>query len=300
MPGDGKMHIPADAAIMTVLFHGRDNRDAWARCVAALATPSSVFAFDNGGHEDYTSQSHGFTVLREGRNIGYCAAMNRLIGASRERGFRLALILNADAGIDADGARTLFETLEREKAAAVFPKVLRKTEPGVLDGAWAEVTWRHFAVRYAGEGAPDGPEWSVSKAVLCGHGCCYAADLDAISGEDGYDESFFAYQDETDLGLRLARAGRRVLYAPSAVAFHLGPQKEKARALKRYWLARNSVLLVRKHGGFAEKLRFAMWLAAASALRWGPRALSGNAEARSAMAGWRDGLLGRGPRSETD
>jgi GT2 family glycosyltransferase len=67
--------------------------------------------------------------------------------------------------------------------------------------------------------------------------------LEALPGVEGgaaFDDSFFAYYEDVDLSLRLARAGWRFLCEPRAVARHEGSRTGRRTPFRRaYWTARN-------------------------------------------------------------
>lgn len=273
----------ADAPSVAALVVAYDDPAEVRACTASLARfldSSAIFVFDNGpGGEG---------------NIGYCAAMNRLIADARDAGYAYGLAINPDARIDVRSLRVLVAALEADaKIAIAHPKVYRRHQARVLDGAWLELTWRHLATRFAGEGEPDGARWSVRRRVLAGHGCCALLRLDAVTGEGGYDETFFAYQDEVDLGVRLARAGLSVVYEPRAVATHAGPTFDAGReGRKAYFLARNSVLLYRKHARGLDRAKFLFWMVMGG-IYHGARSLAGDARSRLIREGWRDGFASR-------
>lgn len=266
-----------------------------ARCLDVLLLyfpPERIIVGDNGTSDGSLSAlPNTIRIERFGRNLGYCAGTNRLFRLAQETGAEIALSVNPDATIEEEDANKLISSLKDADVAMAHPRILREGKPGVLDGAYGEITWRHFAVRMLGEGAPDGAPWDSKRLVAFGHGACYAANLRACLEVGGFDEDFFAYQDEADLGLRLKKRGYLVSYVASAKARHLGPSGDGEKLkLKRYFLARNSVLLVRKHGLPSQKLKFLLWLTAAGVLLYLPRALLGDRQARMALAGWYDGL----------
>jgi GT2 family glycosyltransferase len=69
--------------------------------------------------------------------------------------------------------------------------------------------------------------------------------LDEIGG---FDEDFFLYCEDTDLGLRARWAGWRCLYVPGAVVYHrYSHSAGRASALKAYYVERNRLFVVAKN-----------------------------------------------------
>src|SRR4029077_20869911 len=63
-----------------------------------------------------------------------------------------------------------------------------------------------------------------------------------------FDESFFLYCEDTDLGLRARRAGWRCLYVPAAVVYHrYSHSAGRASAAKAYYVERNRLYTVIKN-----------------------------------------------------
>ncbi len=231
-------------------------------------------------------------VVRFQENIGYCAGTNRLMEIAAKKGAEYILSLNPDARIDKENYVKLTDALKSEGEFIAYPRVLRAGDSGILDGAWSEITWRHLALRMVGEGEKDGPAWRVRRNVVSGHGCCFFARLRNMDDLRGFDEEFFAYQEEADLGLRAAKKGLKIVYEGRAEVKHRGPLDDDAKKeLKAYYLARNSVLLVQKHGRAFVKIKFAAFCAIAFAF-YSIKAFAGDSASRNSLAGWRDGLAG--------
>ncbi|MCZ7585575.1 MAG: glycosyltransferase [Deltaproteobacteria bacterium] len=224
-----------------------------ARCVdslRALFPVERIFVTDNASSDDAASLlPPEIRVSRNATNIGYCAGMNALLRWAKREGAEFLLSINPDATIDERSVRVLLDACGEQRVALAHPKILRR-DSGVLDGAYGEITWRHLAVRMLGEGVADAPRWDKRKFVPFGHGACFVARIDAVFAVGGYAEEFFAYQDEAELGRRLAAAGWRIVYEPRARAYHHGPWGNTDREhLKKYFLARNSVLLLKNTAG---------------------------------------------------
>ncbi len=164
-----------------------------------------------------------------GENVGFAAGSN----AGAKRGHSEAILfLNPDAVMGPDDVRALARQLTlHPDCAAVGPRIF---DPGGslrlsmrrlprLRSAFGEALFLHHFFRRArwatefvrsGYGAPAYAEW-LSGAALC-------VRRRAFEAIGGFDERFFLYSEDTDLGKRLCEAGLRLRYEPSATAVHVG------------------------------------------------------------------------------
>jgi GT2 family glycosyltransferase len=100
-------------------------------------------------------------------------------------------------------------------------KLLNATDPTKLDGAGdayhiSGLVWR------MGHGEPDKEVDAHETEVFSP---CAAAALyrhSALLALGGFDEDYFCYVEDVDLGFRLRLAGHRCLYVPQSVAHHVG------------------------------------------------------------------------------
>lgn len=195
-------------------------------CVDALARQTfrdfACVVADNGGGDDsvarLTPPDERFTVRGMGGNTGFAAANNRVAETAESE---FLACLNPDAQPDPDWLGALVEAADAHPEAASFGSVqLRLEEPEVLDGlgdCWhlAGVAWRAREGHPATDLPGDGP-----ILAPCGAAALYRlADFRALGG---FEERFFCYAEDVDLGLRLQRAGRRSWRASRSVVRHAG------------------------------------------------------------------------------
>ena len=159
-------------------------------------------------------------VLRTGANLGFAAGNNLAI-----RNWAKAewlLLLNPDAF-------PRFDCLERLMAAArSHPeyrffgcRMLDGRDPTKLDGVGdvyhvSGLVWRE------GHGCADGPAYDASGEIFAP--CAAAALYRTRDVLDAglFDEDFFCYVEDVDLGFRLRLYGVRCVYVPDAVVEHVG------------------------------------------------------------------------------
>jgi len=224
-------------AVVVVTYNHAETLPA---CLAAIErlspAPELVVVIDNASTDrsaDISAQGTSTVLrhlIREPRNTGFAAAVNRGLSATTTP---WVLLLNPDCAPQPDFVSRLLEALdnrpERDRVGAITGKLLRAAgpdlEPGrVVDAAGMIVTpsGRHLD-RGAGEedsGAFDRPAW-----VFGGTGAATLyrrAALDDVAYADGeiLATSFFAYREDAELAWRLQWRGWRCLYVPTAVAAH--------------------------------------------------------------------------------
>ncbi len=165
-------------------------------------------------------------LIESDRNLGFGAACN--LAAAKSAGRHL-LLLNPDAWIDEESLRRLVEALESDDRLAVAAPSLRYPD-GARQFVWSPPTGvpgeaiQRFRNRFEGAGwnhrvLPPvlrllvGPGWFTAACLLVRRS--------AFQRAGGFDEGFFLYFEDADLGLRLHRAGFRQREVAGARAWHL-------------------------------------------------------------------------------
>ncbi len=217
----------ADAAsAVTVVIVAYESGDYLQPCVDALAAQS--FAGFEAVVADNASQDRSvqalrlpdprFRVLDMGGNLGFAAANNRVAEAS---GAEFLVLLNPDAVADPGWLQALVTAARRHGEAASFGSIqLRLEAADILDGlgdVWhvAGLAWR------AGEGRPAaGAPGDGEIFAPCGAAALYRRQ--AFLDLGGFDERFFCYCEDVDLGHRLRAAGWTSRRVSTAIVRHAG------------------------------------------------------------------------------
>jgi N-acetylglucosaminyl-diphospho-decaprenol L-rhamnosyltransferase len=159
-----------------------------------------------------------FTLLAMGENLGFAAGNNA--GA---RGARTPWLvtLNPDAFPAPDWLERLAAAAAAHPEFALFGSTqLAAHDPGLLDGEGDRysvfgLTWR------AGCGRRAAPPYFTGEVFSpCACAAMYRRDLFEAVG--GFDERFFCYCEDIDLGFRMRLADARCLQVGDAVVHHVG------------------------------------------------------------------------------
>jgi GT2 family glycosyltransferase len=220
-------------------------------CLASLAQqtlqPAETVVVDNGstdGSLELLRDRHpDVRVVELGRNTGFAFAANRGIEAAASD---FVALVNTDVELEPDWIERMTAALDRDPvAAAVACKMLELDRRDHVYDA-GDVLRRDGACEQRGRFRRDDGRYDEPGYIFAACAGAAVYRREAVLALGGFDERFFAYLEDVDLGLRLRLAGWSCLYEP-AVAYHAS--EGSSGALSRPVLSlveRNTLLLVAK------------------------------------------------------
>jgi GT2 family glycosyltransferase len=212
---------------VAVLIVNWNSRELLRECLRSLAAqtrrPDRVILVDNNSTDDSLKQAEdslgGVEVIRLQENVGFARANN--IAAKAAGSVDALALLNPDAFADPGWLAALLSAVERRPEIGSFAsRMVLDGQPDVLDGAGDSYhssgrAWRNghrMRVR----------EWTAGDQEVFAP--CAAAALyrrAAFEAAGGFDEQYFCYFEDVDLGFRLRLRGFRCLYVHDAVVRHV-------------------------------------------------------------------------------
>jgi O-antigen biosynthesis protein len=184
------------------------------------AEPIDLVLVDNASRDGTRSIEDlvkGATLLRQDTNLGFLRACNLALAHAAAPA---VLYLNNDLVLHQGAVRAALERLASDPTiGAVGGKVVRTH--GLLQEAGC-VLWRDGSAEgWMRDAPPDAPEANYVRDVDFCSGCFLLVDGALLRRLGGFDEAFVpAYYEEVDLCLRIAAAGRRVVYDPAVAMTH--------------------------------------------------------------------------------
>ncbi len=217
---------PRIAVIIVNLNSGADLRRSLEAVERQTVTPEAAYLVDNGSTDgsadDAEARFPWLEVIRLGRNAGFAAANNIAV---RRADTEWVALLNPDAFPEPDWLARLIEAADADPGcASLSSRLMLAGSDGVLDGegdsygvngfAWRRHHGRHIDSPATGTEAPEEVFSACAAAAL------YHREVFLDAG--GFDERYFCYLEDIDLGFRLRLRGERCLHVPRAVVHHVG------------------------------------------------------------------------------
>ena len=260
-------------SVVIVNYRGADDTIACLRGFDELDWPAQrleLIVVDNASGDGSAARVAdavpGVTVVESSVNRGFAGGCN--LGVERASGEWIGLI-NSDARPHRRWVAAAIEVFEAEAAVASVASKVLDWEGQTVDYVDGSLTW--FGMGYKREcGQADDGEWEQPRDVLFGTGSAMFVRSDTWREVGGFDERYFMFYEDVDLGWRLNLLGHRVRYVPESVAYHrhhasmkgYGPWRE------HFLLERNALFTMYKNFG-DEALARALPASLALAIRRG-------------------------------
>lgn len=184
--------------------------------------PDKIFVVDNASDiqsEYIPDHSNLVEVIRLNKNIGFAAGNNRALSMCRTQ---FVALLNPDAFPEPKWLENLLTAaLMFPNVAAFGSKQLCYENPNMIDGIGDNYHISGLVWRYR-HGKRQGPIDNIPQEIFSPCAAAAMYDRQALIDVGGFDEDYFCYVEDVDLGFRLRLAGHKAMYVPNAVVHHVG------------------------------------------------------------------------------
>ena len=224
----------------------------------------SIIIADNASTDDSVSflQAHYPSVriiinpVNEGFAKGYNTALKQVSAD-------YYILLNSDVEVVKNWIKPVISLMESDKSiAACQPKILSYDEKNKFEYAGASGGWIDKFGYPFNRGRvfdfceTDDGQYDNAEEIFWATGAAFFVRANVFQELNGFDEHFFAHQEEIDLCWRMQRAGYKIYVVPSSVVYHVGGGTlPKGNERKVFLNFRNNLLMLAKNLPASEKLR---------------------------------------------
>ena len=224
---------------------------------------TEIIVADNASTDDSISFLKEFypavkIILLE-KNYGFAKGYNEALKKVDSDYF---VLLNSDAEVSEGWIEPMVKLLESDSSiAACQPKVLSYQEKNVFDyagaaGGWLDKFGYPFAKgRVFDYCEEDKGQYDQQEPIFWASGAAMFIRAAAFHEVNGFDEYFFAHQEEIDLCWRLQLAGYQVYSCPASKIYHVGGGTlPKGNSRKTYLNFRNNLVMISKNMPLMQKI----------------------------------------------
>ena len=217
-------------------------------CLASLRRQTwrgkwELFIVDN----ESTAETFGYLattapearIIINRRNDGFAKGNNDGIRAARGAGYQHVVLLNLDTVVAEDWLATLLDAVPRaEQWGAIQSRLMLHPQTDVVNSLGNHLHYLGFGFSYG-----NGLSWPLAGydrkivEVPYASGGAMLINLVAFDAVGGFDEAFWMYHDDLELGWKMRLAGYRQYLAPRSVVYH---KYQFVKSIKQYyWMERN-------------------------------------------------------------
>lgn len=216
---------PSDPLVSAIVVNwngGEMLLDALASLFAQKGTSIEVILVDNastdGSVEAATSRfGAALRTIRLPRNAGFAGGNNAGFAAARGEWI---FLLNSDAVCDPDAVAQLMAFVaDTPRVGQLACRVMQAEQPHVFDSAGL-LLYPDGICRTRGWEEKDLGQYDRATEVIAPHGAACALRVSMLRSIGGFDEDFFCYLEDMDLGVRGQLAGWSCWYVPTARVLH--------------------------------------------------------------------------------
>ena len=242
------------APLVSVVIVNWNGREWLGGCLRSLRDQSlrdrETIVVDNGSTDgsledlDAAAARSELRLIRNRRNLGFCAANNQGIAAARGR---FVALLNNDAEAHPEWLARLTAEIDKDPGCGMAAsKILRYDDRTRIDKA-GHLIYPDGQNRGRGSGEIDQGQYDQAGDTAWPDGCAALYRKTMLEEIGGFDEDFFAYADDAELGLRARLAGWAAVYVPGAIAYHrVGSTLGRYSKKRLFLIERNRLWLVAK------------------------------------------------------
>ncbi len=223
----------------------------------------SVIVADNASTDDSISflrQNYPqIKILLNEMNEGFAKGYN---AALKQVSADYYVLLNSDVEVNSGWISPIISLMEHDVAiAACQPKVLSFKNKTQFEYAGAAGGWLDFVGypfnrgRIFDDCENDLGQYNNSCEIFWATGAALFVRSSVFHELNGFDEYFFAHQEEIDLCWRMKRSGYTIFVEPASVVYHVGggtlPMGNKRKVFLNF---RNNLVMLAKNLPFSERI----------------------------------------------
>jgi hypothetical protein len=245
-----------NTAIIILNWNGIDLLKKFLPTLIAKSKNANIYIADNASTDNSIKfLEDNFTsikILQNKTNCGFAGGYNHALSNLHEEFF---ILINSDIEVTDNWISPIIELLKKDEfISACQPKILdynnkEKFEYAGASGGFIDFLGYPFCRgRIFNHIENDFNQYEDIKEVFWASGACLFIRSKHFNEVNGFDNDFFAHQEEIDLCWRLKNLGYKVMVNPESIVYHVGGGTlNSSSPFKTYLNFRNNLFMLFKN-----------------------------------------------------
>ena len=243
-------------AVVILNWNGAKLLSQFLPSVVQNSEEAQIYVVDNASTDESVfilqTQFPDIKIIQNRNNLGYAGGYNQALKNVKEPYF---VLLNSDVEVTKNWLLPLINLFENNSDVAIIqPKILDFNNKNQFEYAGAgggfmdELGYPFCRGRIFDSLEQDLGQYNDTRTIFWASGACFCIRKNVFDQLNGFDTSFFAYQEEIDLCWRAFNQHLKVMYCGLSTVFHVGGGTFKQdNPRKTYLNFRNNLLMLVKN-----------------------------------------------------
>ena len=248
-----------DIAVVILNWNGQQWLEKFLPTVIEKSSMANIYIADNASTDDSISLIENnfpsVKIIQNQLNEGYAKGYNDALKDLKEKYF---VLLNSDIEVTDNWIEPIINLMEENpNISACQPKILDYNNKDSFEYAGASggyidnLGYPFTRGRIFDSIESDNNQYDDVKEIFWASGACFFVRADHFNEVNGFDNDFFAHQEEIDLCWRLKIKGYQIMVHPSSVVYHVGGGTlDDSSPFKTYLNFRNNLFMLTKNLNF--------------------------------------------------
>ena len=243
-------------AVVILNWNGIDLLREFLPSVVKYSQQADIYVIDNA------SSDASITFLQDNypqvkwvqldKNYGYAGGYNRGL---KHIDADIYALVNSDLEVTENWLNPIIKAFEEDKDTGIIQPKIRDYKDkkmfeyaGAAGGFIDRFGYPYCDGRVLFNIEEDKGQYNKKKEIFWASGACLIIRKKVFDQLGGFDESFFAHQEEIDLCWRARHQGNKIVYIPNSTVYHLGGASlNNQNPFKTYLNFRNNLLMLLKN-----------------------------------------------------
>ncbi|WP_127845750.1 glycosyltransferase family 2 protein [Psychroflexus aestuariivivens] len=243
-------------AVVVLNWNGKPLLEEFLPSVVNNSPEAEIYVADNASTDDsieYLKENFPkVKIIQNAINGGYAKGYNDALKSLTESIF---VLLNSDVEVTNNWLKPIVSIFENQSdVAAIQPKIKAYSDKtkfeyaGAAGGFLDEYAYPFCRGRIFDHTEIDRGQYDHECDIFWASGACFAIRREVYEHLNGFDEDYFAHQEEIDLCWRIHQLGKQVKFTPESTVYHLGGGTlQSSNPRKTFYNFRNSLFNILKN-----------------------------------------------------